>query len=77
MTSSNFRNAYDVARAAGFPGTRSEFATLVLHAPSLFRGAVVAAARRWEEERSAPLLADSAQPPRRAGLTLLHVADGR
>jgi len=52
LTPDLFRNAYLEAFAAGFTGTRAEFATLVLGCPSLFRGAVVAGARSWQAERS-------------------------
>jgi len=75
VTSTHFRSAYDAARAAGYPGTRSEFATMVLLAPTLFRGQVVASARAWERHRGSLLCADTT-PARRRGLTLLDVADG-
>ena len=81
MTSTQFRNSYDAARAAGFPGTRSEFASMVLAAPTLFRGQVVAAARSWEADRGELLRRDGVSPStherRRGGLILLDVAERR
>jgi hypothetical protein len=51
MNADTFRRAYDAARAAGYRGTRSEFASLVLLTPQLFRGPVVAGARAWRVAR--------------------------
>jgi len=48
---------------------------MILLAPTLFRGQVVAAARAWEQHRGSLLRTDETAP-RRRGLTLLDVADG-
>jgi len=54
---------------------------MVLRAPTLFRGQVVAAARSWEADRGELLRRDGVTSPeegerRRGGLTLLDVAKG-
>lgn len=48
---------------------------MVLRAPTLFRGQVVASARAWDHERGTLLVTDTA-PRRRRGLTVLDVAEG-
>ena len=44
-----FRAAYEIATAAGYSGSKREFARLVLDADCLFSDALAAAAEAWVE----------------------------
>jgi|GEM_PF-3866474 len=72
MTPDTFRRSYDSARGAGYLGTRSEFASLVLLTPHLFRGPIVAGARAWRVARG-----DLAPTPRTGAVRSLSEARSR